>query len=109
MTTRHDLYGLLDSLTPEVYIALKTAVEIGKWPNGERLSQHQRELCLQAVIYYDCRHHPEQDRIGFIERETHDHCGSKGDAEHDHRDNQWDEAQLLVLRDLLDVQTKTRH
>jgi uncharacterized protein YeaC (DUF1315 family) len=109
MSLPDDLNNLLDALTPEVYDALKTAVELGKWPQGERLTPEQRELCLQAVIYYDCRHKPEQERVGYIHRESHTHCESEGDAEHDHAANKWDETQLLVLRDLLDTHNTSHH
>lgn len=104
-----DLTGLLDSLTPDIYAALKTAVELGKWPNGTRLDKQQREWCLQAVIYYDSRHQAERERIGQIQRDDHEHCGSHGDHEHDHAGNRWDESQLLVLQDLLNPQRNTRH
>jgi uncharacterized protein YeaC (DUF1315 family) len=59
---------LLASMTPEIHQNLKTAVELGKWPNGERLSAEQVELCLQAVIAYDERHLPEAERVAYIDR-----------------------------------------
>lgn len=96
-----DLQSLLDNITPAVYEALKRAVELGKWPNGARLTAAQRESCLQAVIYYDERHKPEQQRVGYIHREEHEHCSSDGDKQHDHDGNRWSEEQLLVFRDML--------
>lgn len=101
-----DLQSLLESITPEIYESLKRAVELGKWPNGERLSSEQRELCMQAVLYYDTRNFSERERIGFIDREQHDHCGSEGDADHDHAHNRWDQEQILVFQDLKDQQTR---
>lgn len=95
-----DLQTLLENITPEIYEALKRAVELGKWPGGNRLTSAQRETCLQAVIYYDGRHKPERDRVGYIQRDDHEHCGSEGDPQHDTRDNRWSEEQLLVLRDM---------
>lgn len=92
---------LLDHITPEVYEALRRAVELGKWPNGERLSDAQRETCLQAVIYFDGRHKPEHERVGYIQRDEHEHCGSEGDQQHDHAGNRWSEEQLLVFRDMI--------
>ncbi len=103
-----ELAELLGTLTPEIYTSLKRAVELGKWPNGIRLTRQQRELCLQAVIYYDGRNKPEHQRVGHIPREEHTHCGSEGDAQHDHSGNRWDEEQILVLRDMLH-HTTTRH
>ena len=47
---------LIASMTPEIYERLKTAVELGKWDNGERLSEAQKEHSLQAVIAYQSLH-----------------------------------------------------
>jgi len=70
-----DYQKLIKTMTPEVYESLKRAVELGKWPNGERLSAQQRETCLQAVIMYDHQHKQEEDRVGYIHTEKHEHCG----------------------------------
>nr|WP_067292820.1 DUF1315 family protein [Marinobacterium profundum] len=59
---------LIETMTPEIHRSLKLAVEIGKWPNGERLSAEQRTLCLRAVIAYDQNRLPESERTGFIDR-----------------------------------------
>ena len=95
-----DLQDLLDNITPDVYEALKRAVELGKWPNGVRLTAEQRETCLQAVIYYDGRFKPTNERVGYIQPKEHEHCGSEGDKQHDHSGNQWNDEQLLVFRDM---------
>ncbi len=63
----HSLQALLDSITPEIHANLKRAVELGRWENGERLTQEQRELCLQAVIAYDEKHLPPEQRVAFID------------------------------------------
>lgn len=107
-TDMPDMSALLDTLTADIYHSLKRAVELGKWPNGIRLSNSQRELCLQAVIYYDSRNMPENERIGYIQRDEHEHCGSDGDKQHDHKHNRWDEEQLLVFREML-AQDPIRH
>jgi len=59
---------LLEVMTPEIHTAMKTAVELGKWPDGRRLSGQEREACLQAVIAYDAKHLPETARVGYINR-----------------------------------------
>lgn len=63
-----DYHQLIDSMTPEVYRDLKRAVELGKWPDGRRLTPEQREHCLQAVIAWGQRNLPERERIGYIDR-----------------------------------------
>ncbi|GLR69718.1 YeaC family protein [Agaribacter marinus] len=49
------LEQLVDSMTPEIYKNLLQAVETGKWPNGDRLSEDQKENSMQAVMLYQAR------------------------------------------------------
>lgn len=57
---------LIDRLTPDIYQQLKKSVEIGKWPTGQVITQEQRNLCMQAVIAYEEKHFPKQERTGFV-------------------------------------------
>ena len=63
---------MIEAMTPDVYQSLKRAVELGKWPNGTRLTAEQRETCLRAVIAYDQTKLPEQERTGYIDRTKKD-------------------------------------
>ncbi len=71
--------ALLASMTPEIHQRLKTAVELGRWPNGERLTAEQLELSLQAVIAWDQQRLPETERVAYIDRSKPTACGH-GDA-----------------------------
>ena len=46
------LARMLDVLTPDIVANLKRAVELGKWPDGNRLTREQLETCMQAVIVW---------------------------------------------------------
>ena len=50
----------------DVYLRLKTAVEIGKWPDGVVLSTEQKESSLQAVLMWQALHvdNPEHMAVG---------------------------------------------
>jgi uncharacterized protein YeaC (DUF1315 family) len=61
--------ALVASMTPETHQSLKTAIEIGKWPNGDRLSSEQLEHCLQAVIAYDELYLPQTERTAWINKD----------------------------------------
>lgn len=82
---------LLSSITPEAYENLKYAAETGRWPNGEKLSQEQRDYCLQAIIAYDLKHNREEDRVGFIDRSKKEKRSSTTDTS-----NEW---QTLRIND----------
>lgn len=40
-----NLDDIINSMTPEVYQRLSTAVELGKWPDGVALTEEQKENC----------------------------------------------------------------
>lgn len=59
---------MLAILDPEIVSRLKTAVEIGKWPNGIVLTTEQRQICMQAVIAWEAQNLPEKERSGYIDK-----------------------------------------
>lgn len=60
---------LIERLDPQVYRSLRQGIELGKWPDGRKLTPEQREICLEAVIFYENRHDiPEQERVGYLDR-----------------------------------------
>ena len=56
----------IENITPEIYQNLKLAVEIGKWPDGRKLTLEQKELTLQALIAWEIQNLPEDERIGYM-------------------------------------------
>ncbi|MFF7708183.1 DUF1315 family protein [Pseudomonas sp. NPDC007930] len=65
---------LIENITPEIYESLKLAVEIGKWSDGRKLTQEQKELSLQAVIAWELQNLPEEQRTGYMGPQE---CSSK--------------------------------
>ncbi len=67
---------MIENITPEIYQNLKLAVEIGKWPDGGKLTAEQRELSLQAMIAWEIQNLPEDERTGYMGPQE---CGSKSE------------------------------
>jgi uncharacterized protein YeaC (DUF1315 family) len=65
---------MIENITPDIYESLKLAVEIGKWSDGRKLSQEQRELSLQALIAWEVQNLPEEQRTGYMGPQE---CSSK--------------------------------
>lgn len=63
---------LIQAMTPEMHQSLKRAVELGKWPDGKRLTEEQKDICMRAVISYDLQNKPESERVGYIDRTKQD-------------------------------------
>ncbi|WP_263224175.1 YeaC family protein [Pseudomonas alabamensis] len=57
---------MIENITPEIYESLKTAVELGKWSDGRRLTQEQKELSMQAIIAWELQNLPEDQRTGYM-------------------------------------------
>ena len=82
-----DKQTILASLTPEIVDRFRTAIEIGKWPDGRALTDEQRQTCLQAVMVWEHEHLPPHERIGYIHKpikEDGSVVGEECDVEHDH-------------------------
>ena len=77
-----DYQQMIESMTPEIYQNLRRAVEIGKWPDGQKLTPEQREKAMQAIIAWGQRHLPKQDQVGFIDKghKDGDNCDDSGEA-----------------------------
>nr|WP_298143991.1 DUF1315 family protein [uncultured Pseudomonas sp.] len=69
----------IDNITPEIYQSLKLAVEIGKWPDGRKLTREQKELTLQALIAWEAQNLPEEERIGYMEQQCESHPAATPD------------------------------
>lgn len=60
---------IIQKIDPQIYKSLRMAIELGKWPDGRALTREQKEISMQAVIYYEDKTNiAESDRIGFIDR-----------------------------------------
>jgi uncharacterized protein YeaC (DUF1315 family) len=59
---------LVANLTPDVVARFKTAVELGRWPDGRDVTAQQREHCMQAIIAYEAMHVAPEQRVGFIDK-----------------------------------------
>lgn len=68
MSTANDEFNqAIAQLTPDIYQNMKTAIEIGKWPDGRVATIEQKENAMRAVIAYEALHNiAKQDRVGFV-------------------------------------------
>lgn len=58
-----NLDQIVNSMTPEIYQRLATAVELGKWPDGVALTAEQKENSLQLVMMWQARHNTEAEHM----------------------------------------------
>lgn len=58
-----DFEQVINSMTPEIYQRLSTAVELGKWPDGVALTPEQKENSLQLVMLWQARHNTDAQHM----------------------------------------------
>ncbi|WP_136064451.1 YeaC family protein [Modicisalibacter radicis] len=72
---------MIQQMTPTIYDSLKQAVALRKWPDGQRLSDEQTELCLEAVMRYEIAHNvPEHERVGYMQGSCKSQAASDEDS-----------------------------
>ena len=62
--TPESIEEVIELMTEDTYRSVKTAVELSKWEDGNRLTKEQIEYCLQILILYEARYLPEDCQIG---------------------------------------------
>ena len=60
-------------LSPDIIERFRLALAQGKWPDGQTVTDSQKEILTQAIIVYDAAHKADGQRIGELEGE----CASK--------------------------------
>lgn len=61
-------------LSAEVYEQFKLAIELGRWPDGKKLSDQQKQICLEAVLRYEQKNLPPEQRTGYIPPKKQTDC-----------------------------------
>lgn len=70
---------VLKVMTPELYERFKRAIELGKWPDGRKLSKEQLETCMQSVIAFEMHNLSPEEHTGYVPPKA-----NACDTEHDH-------------------------
>ena len=50
-----DLINLVDNMSEDMYLRLKSAAETGKWPEGTPVDKAQQTSALQIIMAYQSR------------------------------------------------------
>lgn len=68
-----------ESIDPEIYKRFKEAVELGKWPDGRKLTVQQKEICLQAMMLFEDKNNvADPQRVGYVDsKKKTPSCDSK--------------------------------
>ncbi len=52
----HHLQNIIENMSEEMYLRLKSAAETGKWPEGIVVEQAQRDNALQLIMAYQAKY-----------------------------------------------------
>jgi uncharacterized protein YeaC (DUF1315 family) len=63
-----NLDELIASMTPEIYLNMKQAIELGRWGDGRTITSEQKEFSIEAMIRYEHLNNiVETDRVGYVD------------------------------------------
>lgn len=65
-----DFRSTAASLDRATYENLRRALALGRWPDGRRLEQRQREICMETVAIWEAAHLPPEQRTGYVESKS---------------------------------------
>ena len=51
-----DLVHLVENMSEDMYLRLKCASETGRWPEGTKVDEQQRQSALQITMAYQAKH-----------------------------------------------------
>ena len=61
-----DYSQAVSSLTPELITKLKTAIELGRWENGDKMTSEQVESAMQAVMLWEAKNLSNEHNEPFV-------------------------------------------
>ena len=77
-----DKQAILSALTPEIVEKFRMAISLGKWEDGRKLTEEQRQTCIQAVVVWEHEFLAIEERTGYIHRPKKE--AENCDIGHDH-------------------------
>ncbi len=69
-------HSLINHISQDIYLEMKTALELGRWQSGNVLTDKQRSIAIQAMIAWEVKHLPEHERTAYIHKPEHEACDS---------------------------------
>lgn len=91
-----DYSQVVDNLSPEIIEKLTTAIEIGRWESGEKLTSEQIESAMQAVMVWQAKHIDNSDSEPFIVGPKGELFTGKGEAHKVAQAPKFDEDNLIA-------------
>ncbi|MBK8969838.1 MAG: DUF1315 family protein [Hahellaceae bacterium] len=80
-----DFKGAASQLAPEVVSRFRQALELGRWPDGRKVTPEQKQILMESVLLAEAAQGmPMEQRTGYID--TAGHKGRKNNLETAHSD-----------------------
>lgn len=74
-----DTAAQLDAATIE---RLRTALELGKWPDDQALTAEQKQTIMEALLTWEHKNLPPEERTGYMPKAD---CGPTGTVDRSQR------------------------
>lgn len=61
---------LIDSITPEMHGNLQRTVQLGRYPDGRRLTREEQADLLHTLLVWESKNLPEHQRSGYLNQKN---------------------------------------
>ena len=86
----------VNSLSPHMIEKLKTAIELGRWENGDKLTSEQVESAMQAVMLWEAQNVGNQSDEPFVVGKDGELYTGKGESHKLAQSPKVDEQSIII-------------
>ena len=86
----------VENLSQDMIDKLISAIEVGRWENGDKLTQEQTESAMQAVILWQAKNVDNPDFEPFVVGPNGELFTGKGESHKVTQSDKYDENSLIV-------------
>lgn len=91
-----DYSQTVNNLSAETIAKMKTAIELGHWENGDKLTPKQIESALQAVMLWEAKHQKHSTNEPFVVGANGDLFTGKGESHKLTQPEKIDEKSIII-------------
>lgn len=86
----------VSNLNSDVIEKMKTAIELGRWGNGDKLTPQQTESAMQAVMLWEAKHKGNDDAEPFVVGASGELYTGKGESHKTPQPQLIDDASIII-------------
>ena len=93
-----DYSQAVGNLNQDVINKLRTAIEIGRWESGDKVTQEQLDTAMQAVMFWQSRHAENSDSEPFVVGPNGELFTGKGESHKSPQAPKYSDSDIIIKK-----------